>query len=347
MASLDSGRGADVGEKAIRHHTVPQFYLNGFAQARQIVTVDLESGRTFRQAVAQAASENHFYSIPENPGGSDAFEKILSQVEDKTARVFQRVLQKKEWPLDADSRGALAAFMTLQFLRGPDHRQQMEQITARVAELLIRATGPEGLVRQAAERGDALSDDDAKEMWRVLGSEGGVRAEVPASNHIRQMIDLLPKLVVYFLGRPWVLVRFTRRSLITSDAPLSPIPETTATPGDDIGLMTAWGMTFPLDRHTGIILASPMPLADRGATLSDVAQGKFDHIQEPTTRLERFFNTAATTGANRWIFHHPDDGRFLPSGLHAEGEKRGRADITAETLEAAVNTAEVGEDASR
>lgn len=43
--------------------------------------------------------------------------------------------------------------------------------------------------------------------------------------------------------------------------------------------------------------------------------GKMDHAKEGTTALEKFFNGITAESASEWLYHHPQDERFLPKEL--------------------------------
>jgi hypothetical protein len=313
-----------VAEKVAKQHTVPQFYLQGFAKADQVSTVEVASGRTFTQNVSDAASEHHFYSIPQYAPAPNVFEEALARAESDASKVFKQILKDKVWPLAPSDRATLAAFMTLQFLRGRDHRAQMGHIAAGAVDLLVRTMTPEVLIRDAAAKGSAMTEEEAEEAWKML-RESTIETTITAAGHFSQIVDLLPKLITYLLGRPWVLVRFTKRALITSDTPFAPIAHPTSDPNLGIGLATAWGMTYPLDRRTGLILASPQSLIDAGADVGEVERGETDVIQAPTTRLEKFINRSTADSAERWIFRHPDDERFVPEIDRLGVVERGRS----------------------
>ncbi|MGY4650496.1 hypothetical protein [Mycobacterium sp. URHB0021] len=48
---------------------------------------------------------------------------------------------------------------------------------------------------------------------------------LPPIAHIAQIIESANILLPYIAGRPWTLVRFNRRPLVTSDFPVALIPE--------------------------------------------------------------------------------------------------------------------------
>lgn len=299
-------------EKVAKQHTVPQFYLHGFAKGDQVTTVEIANGRVFTQNVADAAASHHFYSVPEFTAAPTFFEGVLARAESDASRVLKLVLKDGVWPLGAQDRTILAAFMTLQFLRGPDHRTQMSHIASNAVKLLTKTMSPSQLVRDAAALGTALTDEEAAQALETLGVSN-IDASVTAAGHVRQIMDLLPKLVGYLLGRPWVLVRFTQPALITSDAPFSPIVHPDADPNVGVGLGTAWGMTYPLDRQTGLILASPQPLIDAGANVHEVERGETDIVQAPTVQVAEFINMWTAASAERFLFHYPGDDQLLPN----------------------------------
>lgn len=124
---------------AKRHHVVPQFYLRGFADGEKLTTVRLPGDQRFTQVVRKAASETNFYALEGHEGGEDAFEKALASVEGETAGVFDSVV-RGVWPLPSDDRTALAYFVALQAVRGPEQRRNMEHVLAQKARIEIGYT---------------------------------------------------------------------------------------------------------------------------------------------------------------------------------------------------------------
>jgi hypothetical protein len=74
-------------------------------------------------------------------------------------------------------------------------------------------------------------------------------------------------------------------------------------------------------------MASPDGLAKVGAAPAEVQSGETDLTQEGTPQLQQLINTSTASGAERWIFHHPEDGALVPPRLHDPGEQCGRARI--------------------
>jgi len=132
--------------------------------------------------------------------------------------------------------------------------------------------------------------------------------------HIQQMAELSEALIPYLAGRPWTLVRFDKRSLITCDTPVGLVPHPDDEPWAGVGFMTAWGVTYPLTRKLGLLLSDPLVIAD-AIPVEDVRAGKLDYAQAGTTALGKFFNGNTVASASEWLYHHPEDERFVPNDL--------------------------------
>jgi hypothetical protein len=47
----------------------------------------------------------------------------------------------------------------------------------------------------------------------------------------------------------------------------------------------------------------------------EVATGRFDLAQTPSTAAANLFNEATIRNTRQWIFHHPDDTHLVPEDL--------------------------------
>ncbi|WP_052207107.1 DUF4238 domain-containing protein [Sinomonas humi] len=305
-----------------KHHTVPKFYLKGFANdAGRIGTVRLTGKHRFVQPIGDASTQKDFYATPGHDDGPDAFERQLSAMEADASKVIRKIADKGVWPLTTDDRDTLVVFLTLQFLRGPDRRRKMEQMMSVMTRMEIGFGGKDGVAAWAQRRGGkTISEEEAARIWEEATRAGGPTIDISPAAHIQHLLDLLPKFVPYFAGRPWALFRFQRRSLLTCDTPISLLPRAIregtdpALPPLGIGLATAWGISVPLTRSIGLMLANPEPMFGE-VTAGDVATGRFDITQPPSSRAARTFNWATLNNAREWIFHHPDDAALVPQDL--------------------------------
>lgn len=293
---------------------MPQFYLRGFADGDRIATVRLPGDQRFTQSVGDATVVNNFYAVENHEDGPDVIEKALSGVEGATAAVLKTVVDGK-WPLDAEDRTTLGYFIALQATRVPVQRRTMDHMAAQMLRLHVGAGGKSGLRRQMEEQGGEVTDELVETLWEQATRPEGPPIQRPKVAHIQQMLELSGKLLKYIVGRPWSLVQFDQRSLVTSDSPVGLIPDPEDEPWQGVGYMTAWGITFPLTRKLGLLMSNPASLIEMQVPVEEVHHGHADMTQFGTTALERFFNEYTVLNTSEWLFHHPGDEKYLPAGL--------------------------------
>ncbi|MGN9912707.1 DUF4238 domain-containing protein [Phytohabitans sp. LJ34] len=301
---------------ARRHHTVPRFYLERFSEDGRIGTVRLPGDQRFVQSVKNAATNNNFYSLDTTePKDADLFERSLGRMERVASVALRAVIERDVWPLDSEERTALGVFAATQALRGPNQRRHMEQIVAATTRIELGVGGRDSVFAYAKDKlGREITEEEADRLWADVTQPGGPPIRLSSLGHIEQLLRVLPEILPYFLGRPWVLVRFQRRRLCTCDTPIALIPHADRSPGSGVGLLTAWGITFPLSRDVGLLMADPSPLFGH-ITLDAVAEGRVDSRQPGTVQLADLFNNATINNARMWIFHHPEDRALLNRDL--------------------------------
>jgi hypothetical protein len=295
---------------------VPEFYLRGFANDDdRITTVKLPGDRRFTQKIGSTAAINHFYSIDGHPDGADVFERALSKLEAGAAGVLRTVVDG-EWPLSGDQRLALSTFLAVQHVRGPDHRRTMEYLAAQMMRLEVTYTGRENVQRWAESRyGVELDEDEAEKLWNRATRPEGPPIRLNPVAHIAQIIESANKLLPYIVGRPWTLVRFNRRPMVTSDSPVGLVPEPGTEPWEGVGFMTAQMITFPLTRKLGLIMGDAMLFAERNIPVQRLRAGEADETEPGTTAMARLINDSTVHSASEYVYHHPVDEQALPSPL--------------------------------
>lgn len=305
---------AKGAEPSRRHHTVPRFYLRGFAHQDRLATVTLPGDKRFVQSVTDATVMTDFYTLDGHPDGVDSFEKALSEIESEAAAILQRVIAG-EWPLSRDDRASLGYHISLQVARVPVKRRSSEYVARQLRRLEIGLGGREVLRSELVERGIDVTDELLEVVWNQAVHPDGPPLTTHRSLQIKQILDTAEDLLPYIVGRPWHLFKFDKRSLITSDSPVSLIAQPDAKPWSGVGFMGAWGVTFPVSRKVGLLLGDIGPVMDAGVPVEKVWAGEIDVVQIGTTQMEKFFNGYTVNGASKWIFHHPDDGDFVPADL--------------------------------
>jgi hypothetical protein len=306
--------GAENRPVARRHHTVPRFYLRGFAEQERIATVRLPGDKRFPQSINDASVAKNFYAVAGHEDGDDVIEKSLSDVEGTTAEVFETIASGT-WPLSFEDRMALGYFVALQATRVPVQRRTMDHVARQMLRLEIGAGGKPGLRRRLEQQGREVTDELIERLWQEATRPEGPPIERPKVEHIKQMIEAAGELHKYIVGRPWTLVQFDRRSLITSDAPVGLVRDPQDESGMGVGYMTAWGITFPVTRKLGLLMSSPEPLIELEIPVERAHSGAADTTQLGTTQLERFFNYQTVVNASEWLYHHPEDEKFVPEQL--------------------------------
>lgn len=307
-----------------RQHIVPKFYLNGFADGNKLQVLDLEAKRSYSNSIKDISVEKDYYTIRAEGIEPDGFESWLATAEGKTAAVLRRITDGV-WPLDEEERAVLAFFMILQYQRGRGARDLIERFQSVSVGMLTEVHGFEKF-SQLLDDGiqTPLSEEKKQELFDWITSyRQGDTTTIKANSHqhIASIIDSTDELSRYLVGRPWVLVNFKRRALLTSDEPLGLIagPNMEGFPG--VGLLNAEVITFPLTRKLGLLMKSPRNLIELGTKIEEVRQGKFDVEMRGTTLLERGFNTQAVAGAFRNVYFHPQDTQFVPHQILSQFSK--------------------------
>lgn len=318
-----------MGETKRRHHTVPNFYLKGFATAHRlprIRAVDVHSGKRIVMSTGNATVQKNFYTLEGHPDGDDVFEEMLSDLEGTTAAVFKRVVGGI-WPLDSGDRDILATFLVFQLLRGQDARTSLDQMHGTLMSAVITQLGEDGVRNNLAKAGREVSDSAVQTLVQQAAQPEGLNVRITPVAHIENILELVPSLMRYFVGRPWILVRFTRKKLLTCDTPISLISDQESKDFyQRVGLINAWGISIPLTRDIGLLLGNPEPVweeeqATGQRTTAQIAErmatGGYDHEQDGSTKMAQLFNGHTLSNARSWVFHHPEDAALVPDDLGA------------------------------
>lgn len=299
------------------HHFNPQFVLRGFADdGERITTIRLPERKSRTTRVRETGAENHLYSIPGHPDGFDVFEKGLGEgIEGETSNIFKSIADGV-WPLPRDERDALAEFIALQTLRGPERRRQMESAATELWQKAAGQLGREGLEQAAADTvGRPLTEAESDELWASVTRTDGPPVAYTPRDHIEMMGEVTEPVAAILASRPWTLVRFKQRALITCDSPVSTVLYDDS--GPLTGLAFAWLVLYPISRRTGLIMRDPMdgsgPDDDLDALIELAQSGALDDESVGTAAIEKMMNERTAAHAVSNLYHHPDDSRYVPS----------------------------------
>lgn len=300
------------------HHINPRFVLAGFADENQrIRTIRLPDRKGYTSAVDRTGGENHLNSMPGHPSGPDAFEKALGAgIETETAVLFDRIVAG-EWPLPQTDRDTLAEFVALQMLRGPERRRQMGSAAGELFSRAAGQLGREGFGVWASDAaGGPLGEDEIDQMWSAVMDPDGFSLPQTARDHIEMMGETTGEVAGFLAYRPWTLVRFSNRALITSDSPVSLVPHERIGPWMGVGVRNARLVLYPVTRRVGLVMRDPFDgrnqTEDLDALTEDARSGSLDDQTPGTARIAKTMNASTAEHAVSNVYHHPHDAEFVP-----------------------------------
>ncbi|WP_267891524.1 MULTISPECIES: DUF4238 domain-containing protein [unclassified Streptomyces] len=279
-----------------RHHTVPRFYLKRFANAdERIMRVPLGGERAPRPCgVKDVAVHNDFYSYPGDSGQlDDSVEIALSKLEGDAARVLRMVVEEDCWPLPGPERKIMAGWTAAQYLRVPARRQAANEMFDDLTKITLAVGGkPELRKRLEVESGGPVSDEEVERKWAEKTDFSSYTAKAPVLHHLASMASGIPTAADVLMQRGWVLYRFKRKALITSDHPVTLVRDPRTPTWLGVGLATAHAVVIPLDRRVALMMSTP---------------GIPDRVKPPSAALAWDFNQRSAYSARSAVFHHPDD----------------------------------------
>jgi len=210
-----------------RHHVVPRLHLRGFADPDQrIIQLDLRTGRRLEVSVTDAAVIRNFYTVVLPDGTStDAWERWLADLENEIAPAVRRAIEMPSFELDDADRERLSRWVALQYLRGPDNRRQMTELAAFALRAQVGMGGLAYLQHAMSNgMGREVSAVEAERVWDDIQSEHGPEVVVDGEEHLQVLSRAFDRSTDMVYGRSWGRVRFERKRLLASDAPVSLIP---------------------------------------------------------------------------------------------------------------------------
>lgn len=275
---------------AHKHHTLPAFYLNRFADDKGLLSKWDKATNQWSPIRPKSASvEVDFYIVETEEGPSDAIENALSVIEGHAAQVI-RMIDAGTWPIPIERKAHLAEFLSLQRVRGTGFRASVDRSTDEVADRIYYLQEMARFRRQfAAEHGRPAS---AEELRAHAGTiEKPVRVAMSQNAEIQTMLNLAAdedRLAIYTY-RSWNLERAREAAFVTADAPL--LLWSSSPPGFwPEGELTADEITFPLDPVTCLVLRH----RDTAETVTNVDE----------TRMWEL-NRRSFDGAHKSVFARP------------------------------------------
>lgn len=290
---------AAVTKRTRRQHVVSAFYLRGFAnEGARLFRTPLSGASPHPIAVTDATVRNDFYTVPGRAGDpSDVFEQFFAQLEgDAVPGLAGLTAPDPRFP-DGHTRASLSMWIALQYLRSEGIRMSGAEMRAVEVQITVGISGKQRLRELIESReGTTISDARVDAEWADLTQPGGTRIQPDPRDHIASIMDMLPGVSGLIHHSPWMLLRFTRKALVTSDHPVFLIPSLDANPWEGVGLANAFGYGIALDRHTGLVIVT-----------SGAGDGVPDRVVPPSAFYAKLLNQQVIRNARKAVYHHPDD----------------------------------------
>lgn len=282
-----------------RHHRVPRFYLERFANDRfQIATVDRRTGERRLTAIRETAVEKDFYTAINTDGKKDGkTEHLLTHIEGSAARAIRNILNPvfRLFPPQPQDRADLCLFLAFQKVRGRLTRKRIELLGDLWAHLII----PGGMTAEQAADWLRANDQDPtpeaiQDLVELSTDMGDLEFKPDPNEHLRVMGGTALRISELLLPRPWWIAEYDTPALLTSDEPVAlHFRARSRPPGHDRGIAYADEIWFPLDPRRLLILGRPGdPLPEQ-------------RLRVPA-ETAKTVNLTIAAGAYEHIYMHPD-----------------------------------------
>jgi len=282
-------------KRAQRHHTVPRFHLRGFADKDDMLRqIDLRNATRTPVSVGDASVVKNFYTVVLEGGTrSDLWERKFAELENLVAPMVRRATTMATWSPQPDERNLLSSWIGLQMVRGTGHRRAAADMKAMMLAMQVGMGGLAYLRHVMTEGlGRPVTAEEAQIVWDDLHQPGGPRMDVTGAEQVQTIQQMITQATEHIETRSWHRVRFARKTLVVSDAPVVLMPADDHPDFLGVGLLNAGSVLIALDRHTLL-------------WLDDSAFSDGDH--PPTVALASLYNRTVVAGAERFVFTHPED----------------------------------------
>lgn len=278
-----------MGSDPRRHHLVPEFYLRKFANdSGRVHVCELPGDRRFTTGVKNVTVETGYYDVAgASPDSRADVERLLATLEGHAARAWSAFEIGAGWPPAPEQLGAIATWITLQYVRGRSGLWRWNEQGRMLLRLQVIAGGRRALRRQL---GDATEEEIEKLLREAHDDSMSFRP--PRNGYLKTMLSLAANHADKFGGYTWTLMHFERKRLTTCDNPVLLIQED-ARPEEGVGLFSADLVAVPVRRDCALLLQRGRP--------------RFDRHVAGTTKFAKSINFLCARNADRYLMHHPDD----------------------------------------
>ncbi len=242
-----------------RHHTVPRFYLEYWADATGTSTLSKKpGGRRYRTVPKTASAETDFYTyidLDGNPAGH--MEQVLGVIEADASAAIGRITHPTfgQFPPPPDDMYAIATFIAFQKkVRGRRRRREIETHADFYIKVQYSGLSRDAIKAMLEEQFGQVSPDQIAEMEDLVANLDEYEFVPDPNDHIRMMGELAQAIFPRLMRRHWYLSVFDEPVLITCDEPVI-VYKSNPSPLRGYGMLDADEVWFPLNPSMLLILA--------------------------------------------------------------------------------------------
>lgn len=159
--------------------------------------------------------------------------------------------------------------------------------------VLAGLLGKDGLRKFIEEKeGAPISDERLEAEWTDLTRDSGTQLVPDVAEHMQSIEMLWIRATALLLERHWVVVKFRRKTLLTSDHPVTLIPDEDEGTSRGAGWANAGAIALPLSRCSALLM------------LNEPGAGS---LLEGTARVAQLINEGSVLNARKSVFSHPED----------------------------------------
>lgn len=295
--------------KARKHHLVPAFYLEAWADEGRLRVTERGSRRSYLTTPSKAARETDFYRAEAEALDPEIIpplfpEMLLEEIEKRAVVAVRKVQQAGIVGLSDELMFWLALFVAFQLTRGRAFRQQFAAMTNATHKLLLSYWNEEHIRSRLEELGEPVTDERVQKTQGFIRDflDGKYVVEPQQPHQIGMAGSAAMEMVPYLLERNWFT--FRGMNLITCDEPAVAVGGPPYERSDAFGVGNAGAIIFPLDPRLLLVMFHPaIAIDDVGAlpTLLPSEEGE----------LNREIGASAT----RWLFEKPGTKQAQVLGL--------------------------------
>lgn len=209
-----------------RHHYIPRFHLNRFANDGRTYVFDRQSGKTRHAGVGDVAIQKDLYRIDVPDMGRDALEIALSEIESAASHVLRDVEKNQQMPAREEDLRTLFYFVAMQAVRIPQQRNNVDaalQDIFRMMSVQVAEHRYDEIREGIAHTNPGHADLSKEELMRLIADPNSVGIKVAPELELMLMKDMAEGIYEILLQRPWNVAVVTPNKsnrFVTSDSPV-------------------------------------------------------------------------------------------------------------------------------